>query len=64
MYFNGQWQNSGDEFFGRSQEVASFLDRIALSAFRSGDKTGKASRRLAYTLLVLLTWLDKYKLGA
>ena len=63
-YFNGQWQNAGDELFGRSQEIAPFLDRNALSALWSGAKTGKASRRLAYTFLVLLIWLDEHKMDA
>lgn len=60
-YFNGQWQNVGDEFFGRSLQIAPFLDNQALSALWRGAKTGGASRRLAYTFLVLLIWLDKYK---
>ncbi|MEK7436906.1 MAG: asparagine synthase (glutamine-hydrolyzing) [Pseudomonadota bacterium] len=60
-YFNGQWQNVGDEFFGRSLQIAPFLDNQALSALWRGAKTAGASRRLAYTFLVLLIWLDKYK---
>ncbi|MBE0613567.1 MAG: asparagine synthase (glutamine-hydrolyzing) [Burkholderiales bacterium] len=63
-YFKGQWQNAGDEYFGRSSHIAPFLDSKSLSALWSGAKTGAASRRLAYTFLVLLIWLDKFKLEA
>jgi asparagine synthase (glutamine-hydrolysing) len=63
-YFNGQWQNVGDELFDRSQAIAPFLQNNSLSALWNEAKAGKASRRLAYTFLVLLIWLDKYKLDA
>lgn len=63
-YFNGQWQNVGDELFRRSQEIAPFLDSNALGALWNDAKSGNASRRLAYTFLVLLIWLDKHELDA
>ena len=63
-YFNGQWQNVGDDYFGRSQGIAPFLDNNTLSALWNDAKAGNASRRLAYTFLVLLIWLDKFKLDA
>jgi asparagine synthase (glutamine-hydrolysing) len=63
-YFNAQWQSVGDELFGRSHAIAPFLQNNSLKALWSGAKAGKASRRLAYTFLVLLIWLDKYKLDA
>lgn len=63
-YFNGQWQNAGNEFFGRAQWIAPFLDSNTLSTLWNDAKIGNASRRLAYTFLVLLIWLDKYKLDA
>jgi asparagine synthase (glutamine-hydrolysing) len=63
-YFNAQWRDAGDELFGRSQAIAPFLQQHALRALWSNAKTGKASRRLAYTFLVLLIWLDQYKLDA
>lgn len=63
-YFSGQWQSVGDEFFGRSRRIAPFLDNTSLSGLWRDAKTGNASRRLAYTFLVLLIWLDKYKLDA
>ncbi len=61
-YFNGQWQQVGDDFFSQSQRIAPFLDGDALNALWKDAKTGKASRRLAYTFLVLLIWLDNHKL--
>jgi asparagine synthase (glutamine-hydrolysing) len=63
-YFNGQWQDVGNDFFDRSQRIAPFLDNNSLRALWNGAKTGTASRRLAYTFLVLLIWLDQYKLDA
>lgn len=63
-YFNGQWQHAGNDFFGRSQRIAPFLDSSALSALWNRAKSGNASRRLAYTFLVLLIWLDKHQLQA
>ena len=63
-YFNRQWQQVGDLFFGESRRIAPFLEHEALSALWNGAKRGSASRRLAYTFLVLLIWLDEYKLEA
>lgn len=60
-YFNGQWQQIGNDFFSQSQRIAPFLDGEALNALWNDAKTGKASRRLAYTFLVLLIWLDNHK---
>lgn len=61
-YFNGQWRQAGDDFFGQSRRLAPFLNSDALNALWNEAKTGKASRRLAYTFLVLLIWLDRHKL--
>jgi len=61
-YFNGQWQQIGNDFFSQSQRIAPFLDGEALNALWNDAKTGKASRRLAYTFLVLLIWLDNHNL--
>ena len=61
-YFNGQWQSVGDDFFGRSRQIAPFLESRALASLWNEAKSGKASRRLAYTFLVLLIWLDQHKL--
>lgn len=62
-YFNGQWQNVGDDYFAQAGRIAPFLDAGALAALWSGAKSGKASRRLAYTFLTLLIWLDAHQLG-
>ena len=61
-YFNAQWQDAGDELFRRSSAIAPYLQPRALDALWQNAKTGRASRRLAYTFLVLLIWLDRYKL--
>lgn len=61
-YFNGQWQNAGNDYFAQAGRIAPFLNQGALAALWAGAKTGKASRRLAYTFLTLLIWLDEHPL--
>lgn len=63
-YFNGQWQNVGNDYFAQAGQIAPFLNQGALATLWAGAKTGKASRRLAYTFLTLLIWLDKHQLVA
>lgn len=62
-YFNGQWQNAGNDYFAQAGRIAPFLDQNALAKLWKEAKTGKASRRLAYTFLVLLIWLDEHRLN-
>ncbi|MFA7239568.1 MAG: asparagine synthase (glutamine-hydrolyzing) [Sulfuricellaceae bacterium] len=61
-YFNGQWQNVGNDYFAQAGRIAPFLDGNAIKALWADAKTGKASRRLAYTFLTLLIWLDAHPL--
>lgn len=57
-YFNGEWQAVADDVFARCASIAPFLDAAAVRRLWAEGKTGRASRRLVYTLLVLLLWLD------
>jgi hypothetical protein len=41
---------------------APFLNAAAVSALWQGARAGRGSRRLAYTLIVLLIWLDRHRL--
>ena len=57
-YFNAEWQGVADDAFARCATIAPFLNASAVHALWSDGKAGKASRRLVYTVLVLLLWLD------
>jgi asparagine synthase (glutamine-hydrolysing) len=60
-FFNGAWREVGDAHFARAAEIAPYLDANALRRLWQGARRGRASRRLAYTMLVLLVWLDRYR---
>lgn len=57
-YFNGEWQAVADDVFARCASIAPFLEAAAVRRLWAEGKAGRASRRLVYTLLVLLLWLD------
>jgi len=56
-YFNGQWNAACEHYIGRCRELAPFLNAAAVRRLWQAAKRGKASRRLAYTFVVLLIWL-------
>lgn len=57
-YFNGAWQGPCSAVIADCARIAPFLEASAVSRLWQQAKEGKASRRLAYTLVVLLLWLD------
>jgi asparagine synthase (glutamine-hydrolysing) len=57
-YFRGAWKPAGDALLGRCGERAPFLNPAAVAGLWNAAREGKASRRLAYSFLVLLAWLD------
>jgi asparagine synthase (glutamine-hydrolysing) len=59
-YFNGQWQEVCAHHVARCGELAPFLDATAVQRLWSEARQGKASRRLAYTFVVLLMWLAQH----
>ena len=63
-YFNGQWRAACEDHVARSAQLAPFLDPAAVSRLWSEARRGRASRRLAYTLIVLLMWLDGNSIAA
>jgi asparagine synthase (glutamine-hydrolysing) len=60
-YFNGAWREVGEAHFARAAEIAPYLNAQALAQLWQRARAGRASRRLAYTMLVLLVWLDRYR---
>jgi asparagine synthase (glutamine-hydrolysing) len=62
--FNGPWRGLGDDLVSRAAELAPFLRAAAVERLWREAREGRASRRLAYTFLVLLAWLDKHRLQA
>lgn len=62
--FNGTWRATCERAIAQSQRLAPFLQRDAVLALWRDVKRGRASRRLAYTLIVLLLWLDKNRVQA
>lgn len=61
--FNGLWRDVGSDYVGRTATLAPFLDGKAVQRLWAGARQGKASRRLAYTFLVLLIWLEKHNMS-
>ena len=62
-YFNGQWNAACEHYIGRCDELAPFLNAAAVRRLWQAAKQGKASRRLAYTFVVLLIWLAGHPLS-
>lgn len=56
--FVSSWKMIGDAAFQRVAELAPFLNAGKVQALWADAKAGKGSRRLAYTFLVLLLWLE------
>jgi len=57
--FNGPWRELGEHVIGRAGEIAPFLRADAVKALWQSALKGRGSRRLAYTFLVLLLWLER-----
>ena len=62
-YFNGQWREVCEDYVHRSRALAPFLDADAVRRTWEGARNRRASRRLAYTLVVLLMWLETHALN-
>jgi len=61
QYFNGQWNAACEHYIARCGELAPFLNAATVQQLWQAAKHGKASRRLAYTFVVLLIWLEKHE---
>ncbi len=61
-YFNGQWRTVCEDYVHRCGQLAPFLNAAAVRKTWENAKCGRASRRLAYTLVALLMWLEAHPL--
>lgn len=61
-YFDGAWRRVCDEAVGAATMRAPFLDAAAVADLWQRARAGRASRRLAYTFVVLLIWLERHRL--
>ena len=55
----GPWRALGEHAVSRTRELAPFLQPQAVESLWRSALQGRASRRLAYTFIVLLLWLEK-----
>jgi asparagine synthase (glutamine-hydrolysing) len=62
-YFTGAWREVCEDVMMQSAQIAPFLRADAVHALWRGASTGRASRRLAYTIVVLLLWLKRHPLA-
>lgn len=56
--FRGAWHTVCQEAIARTGKLAPFLNSPSVQSLWQHTLTGKGSRRLAYTLVVLLLWLE------
>lgn len=63
-YFNGSWASVCDAVIKDCGKIAPFLNTQAVLRLWDEAKRGQASRRLAYTLVVLLLWLRDKQITA
>jgi len=62
-FLSGAWSKVAEAQFARVGEIAPFLNAAAVQRLWQGARAGKASRRLAFTMLVLLLWLDRHRVA-
>ena len=60
--FNGAWRDRCEDVVHRAAKIAPFLDARAVGDLWRAARTGRGSRRLAYTFVVLLLWLERHRL--
>jgi len=61
-YFNGAWKGACEAAINDCARIAPFLDAQTVRLLWQEAKAGKASRRLAYTFVALLLWLNDKKI--
>lgn len=61
QFFNGAWREVAQAQFERCAEIAPFLNAAAVRELWQRARAGRASRRLAFTMLVLLLWLERHR---
>lgn len=62
--FNGAWRETCERALASAGERAPFLQPSAIARLWRDAQQGRASRRLAYTFIVLLLWLENNRVDA
>ncbi len=62
-YFNGPWRDVCEQAVARTHELAPCLRADAVKRLWNGAREGRNSRRLSYTMIVLLLWLERNPLS-
>ena len=62
--FNGAWRERCEDVVRRAGEIAPYLNAPAVGNLWRAARAGRGSRRLAYTFVVLLLWLEQHRLDA
>ncbi|GAB4168664.1 MAG: asparagine synthase (glutamine-hydrolyzing) [Rhodocyclaceae bacterium] len=62
--FGGPWRELGDDLVARCDRLAPFLNPVSVARIWREARKGHGAIRLAYTLLVLLLWLERSKSAA
>ena len=62
--FNGAWRATAEGALARCATLAPYLDAGAVQRLWHAACAGRGSRRLAYTFVVLLVWLEAHPLEA
>jgi asparagine synthase (glutamine-hydrolysing) len=61
-YFRGAWKSVSEAAITAAKTRAPFLNHLAVTTLWERATKGRASRRLAYTFVVLLLWLERHPL--
>lgn len=56
--FSTAWRDAADDVLSRAGAIAPFINADHVRALWRAARAGRGSRRLAYTFVVLLIWLD------
>jgi asparagine synthase (glutamine-hydrolysing) len=62
-YFNGPWRELCEHAVARTRDLAPFLRADAVERLWRDACAGRASRRLAYSVIVLLLWLERHRVA-
>ncbi len=63
-YFTTTWRDRCDDWVGRCEELAPFLNAKSVRTRWSSCLNGRGDKRGMYTLIALLGWLDRFPLDA
>jgi asparagine synthase (glutamine-hydrolysing) len=61
--FRGPWRSLCEDLISRTRDLAPFLRAEAVQGLWRSALEGRGSRRLAYTFVVLLLWLERNRLA-